>query len=163
MVSKKGFTLIEILVVIGILAIIVVVGSTSFFNLIKGSTKAKTASLIKQNGDYALEVMTRMIRNARRIDSDCLEGMSDITVMNPDNYPTIFSCAGNSISSNSAELISNQINVESCSFNCQEGSYFNPDTVTINFVLSTGNPARPEAYTQVSFGTTVTLRNIAED
>ena len=48
MVNKKGFTLIEILVTIGIFAIIVVVGSMSFFNLFKGSAKTKAANLVRR-------------------------------------------------------------------------------------------------------------------
>lgn len=164
MVNKKGFTLIEMLVVIGMLAIIVVVGSTSFFNLLKGSTKTRTVNLVKQNGDYAMGVMTRMIRNARKIDSDCDSGMDEITIINPDNYPTTFSCLDNPISSNSASLISNQVKVanDNCSFNCQRTTIFEPDVVTINFTLSQAQVnVRPEEEVSIVFKTTVVLRNIA--
>lgn len=162
MVTKKGFTLIEILVVISVLAIIMVIGSSSFFNLLKGSTKTRTANLVKQNGDYALAVMERMIRNAQDIDAaNCTLGMDEITIVNPDGKSTVFSCIDNPISSNSAKLISDQVIVDDCLFDCQDGGYFDPDVVTIDFTLSTGDPTQPEEYTTVNFKTTVVLRNIA--
>ena len=161
MVDKKGFTLIEILVVIGLLAIIVVVGSTSFFNLLKGSTKTRVASLVKQNGDYALTVMGRMIRNGKVI--ECELGMSKIEIENPDGGETEFSCEEDKISSNSASLISNQVKVANgnCSFDCQRTSVFEPDVVTINFTLSQAQTdVRPEEEVSIVFKTTVVLRNI---
>lgn len=163
MKRSKGFTLIEILVVIGVLAIIVVVGSTSFFNLLKGSMKTRTINLVKQNGDYALAIMERMIRNAQKIDSACTSSMDEISITNPDGGSTTFSCTDNPISSNSAKLISDQITVNNCFFDCQEGGYFNPDVVTIDFTLSTGDPTQPEEYATINFKTTVVLRNISED
>jgi len=166
----KGFTLIEILVVIGVLAIIVVVGSTSFFNLLKGSTKTRTASLVKQNGDYALAVMERMIRSGKIIENtevppqECESGgMSKIKILNPDGGETEFSCEGDAISSNSATLISSQVKVANgnCSFNCQRTNIFEPDVVTINFTLQAQEDVRPEEKVSIVFKTTVVLRNIA--
>lgn len=168
MVTKKGFTLIEILVVIGVLAIIVVVGSTSFFNLLKGSMKTRTISLVNQNGDYALAIMERMIRNGEIIENSdgqtCVSGMNKIKIINPDGDWTEFSCEGDTISSNSASLISNQVKVANgnCSFDCQRAGIFEPDVVTINFTLSQAQTGvRPEEEASVVFKTTVVLRNIA--
>ena len=165
MVKKRGFTLIEILVVIGILAIIMVVGSTSFFNLLRGSTKTKTATLVKENGDYALGVIARMIRNAREI-SDCNPSMSSIEILNPDGRLTEFSCDKDTISSNSAAIISRQVKVksDSCSFNCQEGGPLQPDVVTIGFTLTQADGAtgRPEEQVSIDFKTTISLRNVTD-
>ena len=167
MVNKKGFTLVEMLVVIGVLAIIVVVGSTIFFNLLKGSTKTRTVNLIKQNGSYALTIMERMIRNGKIIQNSdgqiCESVMPKIKIENPDGGETEFSCEGDRISSNSASLISNQVKVAngSCSFDCQRTSVFEPDVVTINFTLSQVQAdVRPEEEASMVFKTTVVLRNI---
>lgn len=170
MVKKKGFTLIEILVVIGVLAIVVIVGSTSFFNLLKSSTKTRTANLVKQNGDYALAIMERMIRNGKIIENtevppqECKSGMGKIKILNPDGGETEFSCEGDTISSNSASLISSQVKVANgnCSFNCQRTGLFEPDVVTISFTLSQAQTdVRPEEAVSIVFKTTVVLRNIA--
>ncbi|OGV89699.1 hypothetical protein A2Z41_02475 [Microgenomates group bacterium RBG_19FT_COMBO_39_10] len=174
MVKKNGFTLIEILVVVGLFGIIAVISSASFFSLLRGSTKAKTASNVKQNGDYALGVMERMIRNARYLEKNsdstpedeqiCELGMTKIKIKNPDGGSTEFSCGDDKISSNSADLISDEIIVD-CSFDCQrqEDGSFKPDVVTIDFILSSGGPsARPEELALISFKTTISLRNIPE-
>lgn len=164
---KKGFTLIEILVVIGVFAVIAVIGSTSFFSMLKGATKTKITNLVKQNGDYTLGVMEKMIRNAREIVLDpgeeCTSGMEEIEISNPDGGFTTFSCTDNPISSNSAKLISNQVKVESCFFDCQRSGPLQPDVVTINFTLSQAQTTvRPEEQVRIEFRTTVSLRNIVE-
>lgn len=162
--TRRGFTLIEILIVVGVFSILALTASMTFFNLLKSSTKSRTVTMVKQNGDYAMGVMTRMIRNARKVTSACPGNAEEITIMNPDGESTTFSCGGGSISSasaTSANLISNDVEVDSgtCNFNCQEGRMFEPDAVTIEFTLSrTGS--RPEGETSVNFETMVSLRNI---
>lgn len=61
---NKGFTLIEIIVVIGILSIIGVIVLTIFSRTLKGNNKAQILSSIKQNGQGALENIDKNIRNA---------------------------------------------------------------------------------------------------
>jgi hypothetical protein len=122
--------------------------------------------LVKQNGDYTISVMERMIRNARSVSG----GGSSITITNPDGRTTAFSCSDldgngtNEISSNSARLISNEVKVSSnCSavFSVTAGEIgVKPAVVTINFTLSQAAiTTRPEEQASVSFQTTVGLRN----
>ncbi len=160
--NRKGFTLIEILVVIGIFAIIVVVGSMSFFNLFKGSARTKAANLVKQDGEYTMGIMTKMIRNARNI-SDCRLGMNEIEITSPDGRTTTFSCFNNPISSNSAKLINDQLAVSDCNFDCHEGTHGEPEAVVINFTLGTGTSIPLVEQVVVDFETTVVLRNIPAD
>lgn len=65
---KSGFTLVELLVVIGILS--VVVGSSLLFltNILKGSNQAQIVTEIKQNGQTVLDVIDRQIRNAESVE-----------------------------------------------------------------------------------------------
>ena len=158
---KFGFTLIEILVAIGILAIIAVVGSNMFLTILKSTTKTKVLTEVKQEGDFALQVMERMIRNAQKITSDCSEGMTSITIKNPDNEETIFACEADKISSNSASLTSDQVVPVACRFDCLIGQEdVMPDQVTIGFSLEqAGTGVRQEEKATVNFETTVTLRN----
>jgi len=67
--SPTGFTLIEILMVVFLLGIIVVIGSNLFFSILKGASKAEITKEVKQNGDYAMNVMERHLRNANSIES----------------------------------------------------------------------------------------------
>lgn len=159
--SIRGFTLIEIIMVLGILGVIVVVGSGMFVATLRGYSKARILQLAKQNGEYAVSVMERMIRNARSIEG----GGSSVTITNPDKNSTTFSCGGNppSLASNSASLISNKLQVTNCQnvFDLTPGvPGKKPPVVTINFELTqVGNNLRPEDQIKINFQTTVSLRN----
>lgn len=159
MKMKKGFTLIEIIVVVGILGIVTVMGTNLFFSILRGSTKTKILQLVKQNGDYAITVMGRMIRNARSVSG----GGSSITILNSDGMTTIFSCGENRIASNGASLVSSEVKVEDCSavFTVTPGEAgIKPAVVKINFNLSQAAVAtRLEEQASVNFQTTVSSRN----
>jgi len=168
-----GFTLIEILIVVGVLGVIVGAGSTMFFSVLRGSTKTKVLQMVKQNGDYAISVMERMIRNARSISG----GGSSITIVNPDGGTTTFNCCGSNpnflIASESgtlrceeARITSSEVKVNNCSnvFEVTPGILgLRPAVVKINFDLSRAEQAgvtfRPEEQAVVNFQTTVSLRN----
>lgn len=165
-----GFTLVEILVVISILAIIVVAGSNMFFTLLRGSNKTKVLQSAKQNGNYAISVMERMIRNARNISGSG----SSIVIQNPDGQQTTFECCGTSpdlmIASRSGtltcqqtRLTSGEVKVSSCPavFSVVSGVIgTKPAVVTIKFSLSqAGITTRPEEQATIDFQTTVSLRN----
>jgi len=160
--NPKGFTLIEILVVIGILAIVALIGTNMFFTILKGSAKTRILAEVKQNGNYALNVMERMIRNGK-ITSSCGPNMSSIKILSADGEETEFACEADKISSNSASLTSSKVKPVSgtCDFDCYEGEEgVSPDEVIIKFDLTQAETAaRLEEQATVSFQTSVTLRN----
>lgn len=168
MVKRKGFTLIEIIVVVGVLIIIMTVGVTSFLNVLRSSTKSNTATLVKQNGDHALSIMSRMIRNARELVTyDEVEG-KELTIKNPDGQQTTFSCRDEEldIASNGASLIESGVKIVDCSyvFDIQRSDTgLKPDVVIIVFTLEqTGDGLRSEEQVSIGFKTTVVLRNIRD-
>lgn len=62
--KNNGFTLAEILVVIAIVAIVGTILVAIFTNTLRGSNKSQILSVIKQNGQAALENMDKTIRSA---------------------------------------------------------------------------------------------------
>lgn len=64
---KRGFTLIEVLVVLGILSILSVLFVEIFFRSLKGNNKAQLLGIVKQNGQVALETMDKIIRNSDKV------------------------------------------------------------------------------------------------
>ena len=164
--NGQGYTMIEILVVVGILGIIATMGSNMFFSILKGSAKTQILNQIKQNGDYALEVMERTIRGAATVvvtvDGDFLT----VTNLGGDNI--IFSCeeigGERKIASGGASLIGETVKVAG---NCQdvfgvtpgiEGA--RPTVVQIDFKLTqVADTPRPEETAEMDFRTSVTLRN----
>lgn len=61
---KKGFTLVEILVTMAIVAIVGTILVTTFTNTLRGSNKSQILAVIKQNGQAVLENMDKTIRGA---------------------------------------------------------------------------------------------------
>lgn len=176
--KSAGFSLIEILVVIGVLAIAVVIGTNLFFTTFRSSTKTKTLTMVKQNGDYALSVMERLIRDSEEVIANtetpsktCELGMNKIKVKRIDGSEIEFECLDEGIATGyiastsavrRARLISEEVKLDSCSFDCSQKDLnpFNPQSVVINFTLSqAGEVVRFEEQASVDFQTAVTTRN----
>lgn len=62
--TKKGFTLAEVLVVIAILSIIGLIAVTIFTRTLRGVNKSQIISTLKQNGQSVLENIDKTVRNA---------------------------------------------------------------------------------------------------
>ena len=175
--TQRGFTLIETLVVVGIMAIVAVVSSNMFFTVFKSSGKTKVLTKVKENGDYALSVMERLIRDSQEVVTNtdnkiCESGMNYLKFKRADGSTIEFGCLDEGedngrIASNSARLTSSEVKVDSCSFDCScypdctsEGTKFYPKTITIKFILSQiGATVRPEEEAIINFQTTVSTRN----
>jgi len=67
----KGFTLIEILVSVSIVGILSLVISQAFFTTLRSNAKTELMKEIKQNGDYAMQTMVRLIQNAGGVSQPC--------------------------------------------------------------------------------------------
>jgi len=92
---KKGFTLIETLVAIGAMASIGVLIAQVFFTTTRSNTKTELLKDVKQNGDYATEVISRMIRNSIKTNSACSSAGTPLTsleIVNADGGVTRFEC-----------------------------------------------------------------------
>lgn len=163
--NSYGFTLIELLVVVAILATVGVVATNMFFQILKGASKAEIEKMVKQEGEYAISVMERMIRNAKSVKSDCDASFHHVILMkNQDEGITAFECiTGDAyVASNSARLTSDKVAISSdCNqfVRCtQTGS--SPPVVEIDFDLSQRDSSpRPEEQATVKFQTTVSLRS----
>lgn len=158
--KKNGFTLIELIVVTGILLIVGGISSGLLFSILKGSFKAAVIKETKQNGEYALSVMERAIRNAVSV-TPCENGVpSDyLTVTKGDGSTIEFSFSSDNIASSGANLISEGFKVSSYKFECEsEGG--KPIQVKIEFTLEKSlTNIRAEEKTAISFQTKVRLRN----
>lgn len=172
--STRGFTMVEMVVTVGIIAIISAVVARVFFTSSTNSTKSDLLRSIKQNGDFALESMTRTIQNAKTITSACDGSLStSLGVENSDQGVITFGCALDGtitrIASTSAVtqyLTSSTVTMggTSCansglSFRCTSRAGL-PTKVQINFTLSqVGQATKGYEQASVPFQTTVTLRN----
>lgn len=89
-----GFTLIEFLLVLGILTI--TIGSTLLFltSILRGSNQGNVVSEVKQNGQSVLDSMDRQIRNAKTADTVAVPGAASTVRLTLSNGLFLFiSCA----------------------------------------------------------------------
>lgn len=177
---EKGFTLLEILVTVSVLMIVGILLTQVFVTTIRTSTKSEIAKEVKQNGDFALDSMTRMIQNAQDVTTDCVDTGSvgsTITIKNIDGGVTTFECKsyGNSTASAVFRIASTSAtsryltgpNVTLTGADCTNALNFtctllpsSKKSVGISFSLAQKGTPR-NLYDQASekFTTTVTLRN----
>lgn len=95
MKKKNGFTLIELIIAVAIIAGLGTVLVQVLFTTTRSSTKVERLTDVKQGGDYALNVIERMVRNARELTATCTSAgstQSSVTITNPNNYQTTFTC-----------------------------------------------------------------------
>lgn len=94
--TGAGFTLIELLVSVAIISGLGVLLAQTFFTTSRSNTKVERMTDVKQNGEYAIAVMERMIRAARSLTASCSSDGSVATpsaaIVNPDGMTTTFMC-----------------------------------------------------------------------
>ncbi len=176
--SKKGYTLIELVVVAGILVVISMLVTGVLYSILRGSSKSTVTNNVAQNGNYALSTMTNIILTSNDIVTVGLEpdfsncttpqtGTS-ITMKRVDGGETTLICAGGLIASQSAtgdkvDLI-NASTVAlvggTCSFTCTQPNLYAPPVIDIEFSLSDkGDSQFAENISSALFQTRVLLRN----
>lgn len=178
--KKAGFTLLEVLVSITIAASVGILIAQVFFTTTKSNTKTELLKDVKQNGEYAVAIMERMIRNALRVESTCSKTGStlrSIEIANRDGNTTTFGCvldtgitriASTSGTGRTEYLTSSNLTIggtsctdpdNSLSFVCTSYSD-QPSKVTVSFSLSqTGTPPDQQDQASVTFQTTAVPRN----
>jgi prepilin-type N-terminal cleavage/methylation domain-containing protein len=95
-IRRNGFSLVEIIVSTGIIAIISITVAQAMFTSLRSNTKTELLKDIKQNGDFAMDVMTRLIQNARGITSPCTPAGATgptLSIINTDGLLTSFGCS----------------------------------------------------------------------
>lgn len=133
---------------LGITAVVSVMVVNLFLVNLRAVAKNKALTEVKQNGDYALAVMERFIRNSQEVIS-CTG--NSITIKNVDGEITTFQLDGDQVASNTAHLTSSKLRVKGGIFSltCNPATE-TPRVVTISFTLeqpttSLGQEFRAEA------------------
>jgi prepilin-type N-terminal cleavage/methylation domain-containing protein len=164
----KGFTLVELLTVIGILTVIGSVAVGVITTTLRETRKTDLLEFARQDGSAALSQMINSIRFAETLDAptSCVPTttVNSITISSlSDHAQTTYSCTGSTIASNGASLLdtnSMATKANSCSFVCTQPTLNDPPTITIQFTLVPKNPGGfVETNFTLPFQTSVTMRN----
>jgi prepilin-type N-terminal cleavage/methylation domain-containing protein len=82
---SQGFTLLETLVSIGVIAVVGVLIAQVFFTTTRSNTKTELLKDVKQNGEFSVEIMGRMIRNSMGIANPCSAAGTEYTSLDLEN------------------------------------------------------------------------------
>ena len=171
--------MLEVLVSIGILAMVGTLIVQVFFTTTRANSKTEVQKNVKQNGDFAVEVMSRLIRSARSITTSCTAGgatTESVTFVNQNGGTTTLGClldgAVTRVASTSAGrtdyLTDKSLTIggaectqDSLQFVCTAPAG-QPAMVAITFRLSQkGTPQDQFEKATAAFQTTVAIRNPA--
>ena len=92
--SLQGFTLLEILISVGILAIVGTLIAQVVFTTAHVNKKTKILTDIKQDGNFALDVIGWMVRSAKSID---VCEADELQITHSDNTMTTFTCVSDGV------------------------------------------------------------------
>lgn len=96
----KGFTLIEFIIYITVVAVILVLASGFAWNIIQGNTKTACYREIQQNGRFAMEKIARAIKEASAINSPIAGNSANslsLEMADPNLDPTVFDLSDNKL------------------------------------------------------------------
>ncbi len=162
MVTKRGFSLIELTVVIGLISLLTLAITSALLMSVVSSNRIRTATKIKQAGNFALDQMQGLIRNARNLDT-CDSAGGSITVNNPDGGTTTLTQESDGnytrVASNSGiYLTPSNLEVTNFTLACTP-SDSTPSLITITFDLHDPQNLSSRESPTLHFETAVNLRN----
>ncbi len=167
--KTSGFTLIEILTAVSILAVIGTITVSVLTITLRTTKKSDLMELARQDSDTALTQMVKNIRFAQSLDSPntCVpsQTVNSITFTSVTTHlQTTYDCANGTINANGKSLFNTTaLQVTSCSFVCAQPTLKDPPTITIQYTLK---PASAGLFSETNFSlpfqSSVTLRNLSQ-
>lgn len=165
---SKGYSIIEMLVVIFVFSLLAVVATQSVALVLKGTAKSENISEVRANVEYAMSVMERSLRNAQQLDSafDCVvnHGTSYKAVgyLDENGIGQSFSC--NDSNASDQHIVSSAYNSRltntNANLDCSVGVFTCPDDNTVLITLTASDPNNAGALgATVTERTTVSLRS----
>jgi prepilin-type N-terminal cleavage/methylation domain-containing protein len=156
---KKGYSLIEILVVISIFAILAIVTTQTLLVSLSSTRKSEASIRVRENLEYAVSVMERKIRNANDVSSATT---NKINYIDENDDPAFFECVSPGstkgyIQDETGRLTSDLVTVTACNFTLTPGSDGVTDRVDISLSAEALNLSSSEK-TPVNVSTTIYLR-----
>jgi prepilin-type N-terminal cleavage/methylation domain-containing protein len=129
---KKGFSLIEMLIVLTVFAFLGIIITQSLASSLKGARKSEAIGNAKENIEYILNTVERTLRRVDTIGSDSTSIKINyfLTGRSTSEY---FRCQGNDFFwVNDQKLNNPDIKITSCSFNYQPATSGVPASVTLS-------------------------------
>ncbi len=153
----KGFTLIEFIIYIAILAVVLLVSFNFSWQIIFSNEKAQSQREVQQNARFVMEKISRILRQAKSVNTPSPGSSANILSLemkDPLLDPTVFEITDNKLyitqgADPSYELTNNRVEVSNIQF--RNLSFADtPETIQIDISLKHVNPSGRTEY-DVSF------------
>lgn len=161
--KSRGYTLVELMIAVGLFAIIMLLASGAYLVMISLNRQAQSVSNGINNLAFALETMTRNIRTGKSYScgafgGDCTEGASSFSFVNQRGTTVSYSLLGTSLQQITGDtqslLTDSSVTITSLVFyvfgtrTTTEGDYEQSRvTVSISGTVSPGPGKPPESFT----------------
>lgn len=164
--SKRGFTLIEVIIYAIVVTLILIVVINFTWTIIQGQRKNTSHQEVEQNGHLLLEIISRNIRSAQAINSPTIGNSGEalsLSMSEAEKNPTIFDLSDGVLRikqglSGPFNLTTNQVEIKNLSF-INLSRTDQPQVIKIFFTLAYKNPSGQFEYrAEADFTTTITLR-----
>lgn len=155
---SKGFSLIELTIVIGLIALLTLAISAIMLTSIGTSNRIRTTTRVKQAGSFVIDQLQSILRSAKSV-TICDNTLYTITVVNPDGSSSTIRSTGGRIASDAVDYISPEnMTVSGFSLAC-EPSITDPNLVKVKFDLKSSQITRASENPNLHFETSINLRN----
>jgi type II secretory pathway pseudopilin PulG len=152
--SKKGFTLVEMLLYVAICSVILISLTTFLSFLLNASVKNQTIAEVEHNGLQVLQLMTQTIRNGKGINTPILATSSStlsIKTVATTTDPILFDLASGTLrikegASGYIPLTSGRVIISSLMFKNTSASSTDGGSVDITFIVSYLNQSGTNEY-----------------
>jgi prepilin-type N-terminal cleavage/methylation domain-containing protein len=175
--KRKGFTLVEVIVVIAAIGIVLPALFAILFSLLKQQIKIYQLSEVKRQGDYALSIMDSTIRqNALSLYEStnttpiCANaGDTNVPVgffRDEGNRYFRYVLSSNKVASQSeiigatTDLTTNRVTISNLVVECSKTARYSAPIITLQFTVTAGTAASPtEQRARMTYRTRIQLRN----
>jgi type II secretory pathway pseudopilin PulG len=157
----KGFTMVELLIYMGLLSILIGILSTIFVSIINTQLESSATSSVEQDGRYILARLIYDTQSAQQIVAPTIPGSPSATLqirVNSIDYTYSLNNGNLQIASSSATNVLNSANTSVSGLSFQRlGNGDNNDTIRLNFTV-TSKTKRSGNTENRSFQTTLGLQ-----
>jgi len=158
----RGFSLLEIMVVISLFGIIAVIATQTIVLTLRSSRKSDAGAQLRESIDHSMAIIERGLRNAETIDP-CLPAQQSVEYYDTLGEYTNFSCVNaggfdSYLASGSARLTNTELELVTCEMSCFPGTASAPPLVEIKITAKKANSSGTDEETIFSSDTNILLR-----